>query len=646
MSDFQYLFSPLKVGKNELPNRIICAPHNTLYPRGSDQEIFYLRRRAEGGAGTIILASTKAAPSIDRPLPPQNIFTDEGIADTKKTVDALHEAGAKVLVELTVMPGWEGNPQPSHDMPYATGTMRTATTEELDELMDYYVQAIANCEKAGADGVDVYAACGFALHVLFDNRLFGERDDKYGDGVAVISDIVTRARALVSPEFIIALDLNVDEEFLGGITLDEGVEAARAICSTGAVDLLIVDAQQVKNQEGYLHYPSSYVPQALSMYACAAVREAVDIPVVGTHHINTCELAEQLIQEGQCDAVSMCRALIADPEMPNKAKRGENEDIRGCIGDCEACFGRFITGFQVGCSVNPDAGFEYLGDPFAPAETKKKVLVVGGGLSGMEAAYTAAMRGHTVTLMEKDSRLGGYVNVQAALPGLGDRGDIVRWYETQLAKAGVEILLNTEATPETLKSGGFDAHVLATGAIFAKNGISEHYLLPIPGHEADNVLTPEDVLAGKEVGEHVVVYDCTNYLVGPGIAEMLADQGKQVDLITYEAQIAKSLEPCYVNRAASMAVLPKVNYIPDTAVLGIEANTLTVRNRYTLDETEIDSVDTVVLATSRPPQDQLYLAVKDDLAEVYEIGDARCPQMASMQMFAATQAGRAIGKQL
>lgn len=555
-----------------------------------------------------------------------------------------------MFIEAMAISGFFGIPQPSNHFGVLGSniTSRSMTTAEVKQAVQDYANSVANAKKAGADGVEIYASCGVSME-LFLSPLFNRRTDEYGGSLEnrmrFLMEVIDAIRERCGYDFIVGVNVNFDEGLMGGNTLEQGVEIAKVLAETKKVDFLGVDANNIKAQQGHLHYPSSYLPAGLMMYAAAAVREAVDIPVFGSHKINTAELAEQVLAEGQCDAVLMCRALIADPELPNKAKRGDNEEIRACIGCLEGCFQRWVSFQPMGCMVNPDVGLEHLGNTIIPADKKKKIVVIGGGLAGMEAARVAANRGHEVILLEKSDKLGGHVNLQAQLPGLGDRSDIVRWLSLQLSKEKIDIRLNTEATLDLIQSLKPDAVVIATGSNYSKFGITQDVLYPIPGYNADYVLTPEEVVVeGKGVGEKVVVYDTTDYVVGPGLAEMFADQGKEVTLITSAPFIAESVASCYVNWAIAGRVLPKVNYLRDTAVISIDNHVLGLRNKYTFAESTFEGVDTVVLVTNKIGNEALYHQLCGKISELYIIGDADQAHLGNLGIDAAYKAGRQIGQ--
>lgn len=652
--NYQYLFTPLKVGNIDLPNRIILGPHSMNHGRGTDVEIAYYAERVRGGAGTVILESTRGV-AQKKQWPCAQLFNDDGIEANKRTADAIHEAGGKVLVELMYMPGFGGSPQPSsHHCGLGTNiATRSLTVDEIHENITKFAEGIERAKRAGMDGVDLYAASGVSFH-LFTSPLFNKRTDEYGcqtieNRTRVLVEVLEAARAKVGKDFVIGLNISVDEGIVGGTTLEDGIEMCQYLADTGMLDYLRIDANNIKVSEGHLHYPSSYYPQGTTMYACSAVREAVDsIPIFGTHHINSIDFAEQVIAEGQCDAVVMVRALIADPEAPIKAKRGDNAEIRGCIGCLEGCFQKWVTGQHGGCALSPDVGNE-LKKAISPASVSKKVVVVGGGPAGLEAALTAAKRGHKVTLIEKEDQLGGHIRLQAKLPGLSDRNDYIRYMTLQLSKeSNLEINLNTEATAAMITAMNPDAVLLCTGSNYDRNGFSMYYEAGVAGCDEDYVLMPEDVIFnGAEIGQKVVVYDTTHYVVGPGIAEVLADQGKDVTFITDDPFPASDVTNNYISWAIAGRLFPKVQeYIRDVNLLKIEDHTITLQNRYSYMESTLEDVDTVILISCKRANEALYHELLGKVAYLDEVGDCAETHNAHWAIDFATKDGRAAALKL
>ncbi|MDR1213674.1 MAG: FAD-dependent oxidoreductase [Propionibacteriaceae bacterium] len=643
---FEHLFRPIKVGSQEFKNRIVMSPHSGNWQRGSAKDLAYLRARAEGGAAALILASTVFSPYDTAPHGANPIGSPAGVERHAKAIATIHEAGAKAICEIAA----GGVAQSSASVPLGMFSNQSRSMLKSEYGLFAHVGGLTAqaCREAGADGVELMMSFGAAMQ-LYNSPLYNKREDEYGGTMEkrlrFSLEAIAAMRAVVGPDFIIGAVVDVDESNLDGLTLEEGVEMCRLLTAPGNLDYLRVNANNVKSEEGHLHYPSSYLPQGIALYAAAAVREVVtDIPIIGSHHINTAEFAEQAIAEGQCDIVSMARALIADPELPNKARLGQTEEIRACIGCVEACYQRYMLNEPIACSVNPEAGHEELPPP-APAETPKQVLVVGGGLAGLETALVAAQRGHTVTVWEQEPELGGTVHVQSKLPGLSDRAEIARWLELQLTKAGATIEKSKPATADAVLAFGADTVVLATGADYDNKGITQNLMFPIPGLDQLHVYTPEDIVRrGATVeGDRVVVYDTTGYLVGPGVAELLADQGKEVEFVTQQPYAGMMLTSNYMHNVIMARLLTKARLTRDVQIRGVAGGSVALRNIYTYEESTLEGIDAIVLVTARTPNEELYQQLSGQIKDLKLVGDVDRCNYVNFGMYDAMQAGKRIG---
>lgn len=343
--------------------------------------------------------------------------------------------------------------------------------------------------------------------------------------------------------------------------------------------------------------------------------------------------------------VFAARAFICDPEWPRKAREGRNDEIRGCIGCVEGCFLGIARNGRMGCTCNPEIGREHV--PLEPAAEKKRVLVVGGGPAGLQCALTASERGHEVTLLERSSTLGGHILMEAKLPGFSDRGELARWFTSQLEKNGVDVRLGTEATAESVLGFGADVVVIATGAEYDHSGINWRYTMPIEGLDTMEVLTPEDILVdGKEPGERVLVYDGTSYIHAPGIAEVLADAGHDVVLVSMDSCMANDLVPVGIHQLVAAHTLPKVEFIRDSIVTGVHGGDVELTSIMTYETSTVAGIDTMVVVGSRPPRDGLYNELAGKAGDVRIIGDADDSKYSAFGIDLAVKAGFAMGCEL
>ena len=638
MNHYENLFSPTKIGSLEIPNRVFMSPHGMVgLGIGTEQQVGYFEARAKGGAGFMGIASCQVVPAPK--VPPGwfiRAYNRDDLHAIEKIVKATHKWGARTFVQGVWMMADFNQAQASGIAPHTVLSdtqPRSMTVDEIGELVEAHGIAAQNARDAGADGFEFPISGGAGLQ-SFTSPLYNYREDRYGGSLEnrmrVIVEIIDNIRARCGRDFALGIAVNADDHTLGGDGLSEGIAICKLLEATGKLDWLRITARGQKPQMTHYHYPSSYMSEGTHLYAAGAVRKALSgLPVVSGGRMLSPGFADQALAEGMCDMVFVARSVIADPEWPNKAREGQTGEIRTCIGDLEGCFLRSCIGHPVGCTVNPEIGREH--ESLTPAAAEKKVVVVGGGPAGMQAAMVAAQRGHRVTLLEKHyDSLGGHVTLQAKLPGLEDRAELIRWLSLQLEKLEVDIRLNTTATPETIAGLEPDAVVLATGATYSRAGISRNQLVPIPGHELGHgyVMTPEDLLLDNaRVGNKIVVYDNTAYEVGPGIAEYLADQGKELG----------------IDKVISKRLLPRVTFVPSTRITRIEPGKLTLENVYTEEESTLEDVDNVVLVTSRPPEESLYHALVGQVSELHLIGDARESLWSVFQTDEAIKDGNRVG---
>ncbi|MBI3979838.1 MAG: FAD-dependent oxidoreductase [Chloroflexi bacterium] len=630
---FQYLFTPIKLGPVTVRNRIVSTPHGTGYPRSgrvTDQLVAYYVERARGGCGLLELQATLAVPEASSFARESLAIYDEGaIPGYRRLVDSVHEHGAKMFIELFNWGVSHGKgPSALPDL-WNRLTAREMTVAEIKEWVEWYGIGAEHARQAGFDGVELHASHGFAIQ-QFLSPLWNRRTDDYGGPlkkrVTFALEVVDRVRTALGDGMALGVRLDVDDLFPGGNTIEDGKQIAQILESTGKVDYLSVDTA-LEPHQGHLMVAPMYAPSGFMVPAAAAVKEVLDrIPVITVGRIISPVHAEKILADGHADLVGMTRAQIADPELANKARAGRVDDIRPCLGDNENCWGRVGLG-GVMCTGNPRAGREAkLGTDtinIPPAQTRKRVMVVGGGPAGMEAARVAALRGHQVTLYEKTQSLGGQVKLAARLPGRDDIGGITRWLEGQITKLGVEVHLGEEVTADRVRELNPDAVVVATGAAFYRNGFNGASFTTIPGWDHECVVTPEEILSGeKTAGDKVVIVDETGHIVGVGLAELLTSQGKSVQVVTTDAQVGVFLTTTLQTPWVLPRVASRVTLTPSTIVKGISDRTVTVMKLHSYQESTIEGVDTVVLATAKEPNDRLYRALLGSGLDVHVIGDA------------------------
>lgn len=633
---FERLFTPIKLRNRTVKNRIVMPCHGTRMPffadelADPDQYMEYLKARAKGGCGMIIMGSVhghRANARMGLLVPP----TPEILAPKlKRMADAMHEYGTTLLLQVwhrgntgdsteNMYPLFGFTPRPSPDSPRREVCHEMDDDEIYDAIKGYTSMAVLAKEN-GVDGVELHGTHGSLLQQSWTNWA-NQRTDKWGKQMAFANELINRTRAAVGNDFIVGMRISSDDLYPGGMDNEAMRSVARALDETGKLDFI---ALSVGSHSG--HYAWSmgnmYVPPGAFVPLASGIREAVkSTNIVAGNRINDPALAENVLAEGHADMISMCRALIVDPEFANKAREGRVDDIRLCIACNQGCIERLLGRMTITCLQNAVVSKEKKIGVITPAPKKKKVVVIGGGPGGMEAARVAALRGHDVTLYEKEPQLGGQINTLAKAPGREEFSQATRYLAAQLNKLKVKVKLGTEATLETIKQEKPDTVIVATG--------SKPYVAPIPGSDQPNVFTPSQVLDGKaNVGERVVVYDDTGLQEGYSVADFLTDQGKKVDIVTPLFRAAANSGYTYLPSIMPRLAKKGVDFMAFTLLKRISGKTLMVQNVYSEEERTIDSVDSVVLATGYRANDSLYRALKGQVGELYVVGDSFSPKRA------------------
>lgn len=655
----RHLFSPIKIGSMTVKNRIVMCPHGLWFKDFAqlgkvitDHLILYFEQRAKGGVGLIGNYLT----TVD-PFTPDFFRTfrrPDALPQFSKAAETMRKYGTKFVVQLAHFGGQWGCWQPPcgvapSAIPYvgATGLVnfmpRELTIDEIGEIIAEFAFSAKVCQEAGIDGVELHAAHGYLLNE-FMSAYYNKRTDKYGGSLEnrlrFPLEIIDAVREAVGKDYMVGIRMNADDYLDGGLTLDETRIMAQVLTKEGKLDYLSVTGATYASTE--LLIDPMYFPLGSTVYLAAGIKEVVDTPVIARGRIVDPIQAEQILANNQADMVSMTRALICDPEMPKKAEEGRLEEIRKCLGCSEACWGavtNIVQAFLVGtcCAINPVVGREM--EPgwveLIPAERKKRVMVVGGGPAGLEAARVAALRGHKVSLYEKGPELGGQTLIAAKAPGRDGFLDLSRYYTYQMKILGVEVHLDTKVDVDMLKQVNPEAVVVATGTV--------PYLPDIPGVDQSNVVDVPDVLSGNvEVGNNVVVIAGEQHIKALSVADFLASQGKKVELLTEGYQFGSLVE--YDTRVALFHRLfhNNVTMSTFTRVKGISDSTVITENVHNKKERRIEGVDHIVLSFEGKKDISLYHALKGQLKEVYAIGDC----FSSINLPAAILSGAQVGRQI
>ena len=546
------VLEPIKVGKLTLKNRFLMAPMLTQLsaPDGhtTQRMVDYYRARAAGGIGAITIEihfvrdDGKVVYSGHRGesggLP--DIGDDSYIPDVNRIADAIHSEGAACFLQLGHLGKFgrgEILPAVSESSPpvFTPANLHELTDEEIDDYIQLYVDGAYRAKQAGVDGVTVHSSHGF-FHMQFMSPHSNLREDRWGkDKMLCAKETIKRIKEKCGKDFPVVYRISGDEYYQDiGITDGYGVEQFKEMVPelVGAgIDLLDVTGGTVDTNKWII--PGGTVPQGCFLHLGEAAKSVSKVPVSCVGRINTPELAEKAIQEGKCDIVVLGRAMFADPEFVKKLAEGRPEEIRKCMA-CNHCINyskQLVDGAQMGfivrCAVNPELGREEEYGIRPKAEKRrKKVFIAGGGPAGMEAARVATLRGHDVTLFEKEDRLGGQMFEASVPPGKAELIHLVEYLTTQMKKLNIKVKLNTPLTEEIVEKEKPQVLVIATG--------SRPFKPKIEG--LDKAVLAKDVLLKKvEAGQNVIVIGGAS--VGCETALWLKEQGKEVQIVEILPQI-------------------------------------------------------------------------------------------------------------
>ena len=524
---------------------------------------------------------------------------------------------------------------PTPAFSYVQAMPHEMSTEEVEEIVAAFGAAAGRVREGGLDGAELGVGSG-NLIAQFLHHQSNRRTDKYGGGTMVermtfLFEVLRAMREALGSELLLGVRIN-DDLVSYSIDYEDSKTLAPLLEGTGLLDYINVWVGHLLDNASFrAHWPPYYNAPGEFAELPAGIKQLVSLPVIGAGRINTPALAERMLAQGKMDLVGMVRELIADPHLPNKARDGRVDDIRMCIACDQSCVGRH----PITCIYNPVTGHEKQWVDLGPAPVRKKVVVVGGGPAGMEAARVAAERGHQVVLFEASDRLGGEVKLVMLTPKRESFEEIIKFFEGQLPKLEVEVRLNTKATIETVLGEKADAVIVATGAI--------PYVPEIPGSRGGNVITCSDVLTGAETGEHVVIIDTQGTPPGCTVAEVLADEGKRVEIITGLNVVGNDI-PAPVWHHLYQRLLDKgVVMSPMTGVSRIGENFVEVYHVVTPETTRtIDSVDTVVIAAGGQANDGLYHELKGKIDGLHAVGDCAQPRDIEMATYEAHKVAVAI----
>ncbi|CAN7665251.1 FAD-dependent oxidoreductase [Phenylobacterium sp. LjRoot225] len=659
------IFSPIRLGPVEIPTRFFFAPHGSALSAGtkpSDDLVAYSAERVKGGGcGLVIVALVAHERGRTRqpsPHPPENV------AAFRVMADAIHAAGGKIFGQTFYWWGgygqWQPLSPPAPSMGPSTRQFgysdRTVSTHAmgLDEIRAMHAaikQSAAHLRQAGFDGIMLHGSHA-GLIEQFLSPYFNQRTDEYGGSLEnrmrFLVESLRAAREGAGPDMAVGMRFNCDEMLPGGYGAETARQVLKAICDRGLVDYIDLDVG-VEPQQFHHGMPTSFVePQPYRPFV-EAVRDAAGrTPVLSVlGRITSMADAEAAIAAGVCDVAGAARQLIAEPEFVKNAREGREDRSRTCIA-CNWCTAAGGDGAQ-GCTINPASYRERLWgvESFAPATRPSKVVIVGGGPGGLEAARVSALKGHDVTLFEGRERLGGGLALWADLPGRETYRKSIEWWGAEVARLGVDIRRGTLADASAVLAEGPDAVIVATGARYSPGGRSITFDADIPGHDRAFVYRPEDILlGGARPSGRIVLLDGEGLHASAGIAELLGSAGAEVTYVTagfspLSPRLVDSFEARFVVQRLKAA---GVRFAPTTWLRRIGEGEVTLYDVHTDAERVVAGVDAVVLSTGRMPLDGLARELEGRVPQLFTLGDALAARPLATAAYEGQMFARLVGE--
>lgn len=632
MSEFPTLFSPITIGRMSLRNRIYMPPHTaTLRLFGAQSEadanMAYIKARAEAGVAWI----DGITGHIDNRFPAG--FEPVGIGARTKgyfrlpfTMDrlvpyaeAVHAAGAVSTVQLVSQGGLPNASSATLSTPMLNAIPHSLTREEIRWYVEEFAFAARQCQIAGHDGVEVHLNHDDLME-WFISPLVNHRDDEYGGNpenrMRFVVEILREIRELCGDDFTVGVRMNMFEESPGGYDLAGGLDIAQRLEATSMIDFLSVVVGSNWGNPSYIQ--SQHFAKAQWADLSKQFVEAVDLPIVYSGRVTDPVVAEQVLAKGQAHVVGMARAFVADPQLIVKAQSGRVNEITPCVG-CNDCISATINEkLNLSCPVNPHVGYEgTVSWPLTP-KTVKRLLVIGGGPTGLETAALAAECGHDVELWEASEHLGGQLRIATAAPDYGGWADFLAYQQDRLARLGVRVKCNMPADVNNVSTYGADVIAVATGSTPRRPEIA--------GVNQPNVLDSQQVLEGASVGHRVVIVSQDDHMGPLAVADYLSSRGHAVTVVYATAGPAPLLSRYFIGGIMAKLDAAGVEFRFLEQVRAIEPGIVRTMNVYSQLPKDIHDVDSVVLACGTVGNDGLFNELQRQGRPVTLLGDAYAPR--------------------
>lgn len=618
---FKHMFSPIQIGPVTIKNRFVVPPMANNFANSdgslSDRSLAYYTARAKGGFGLITIEATVIDRTAKGGPKKSCLYEDRVIPSFARIADAVHAEGAKLSVQLQHA-GAEGNARlAGYPLKAASPIASRAgkdipleiTREEIYDLIEKYGDAAVRAQKAGIDCVEIHMAHGYLVSSFISPRT-NKRVDEFGGSfenrMRLPRLIIENIRKKTGNALGLICRINCTDDILGGISVQDAAVIASYLESCGIDAIHVSRAVHIRDE--FMWAPTC-VHGGFNADYVTEIKKAVSVPVIMVGRFTDPYYAELMVKEGRTDLVAFGRQSLADPAMPQKAQDGKLDLMMPCIGCLQGCVGNMFQGKPITCLVNPQVGRE---SELKMAETKKKVMVIGGGPGGLYAAYIARLRGHEVTLYEKSNVLGGNMRLAAFPPGKGELTGMIRSYIALCEQSGVQIVMNTEMTESRIHEAAPDTVIIATGA--------QPFAPEIPGIQNPNVVHSGDVLSGKiACGTNVLIIG--GGMIGSETAAFLGEAEHNVTIVELRDTIAadvigehrKYLMQDLENYKVQMITKASVTeFLPDGAICVLSDGTVK----------ELHGFDTIVLAMGYRSYNPFSENITKLAHEVYVIGDA------------------------
>ncbi len=641
------LWTPRTIGAVTVRNRFVLTGHGTAMVTDGQQMVEYYAERARGGVGLIMLGTQQVHPSSPGLGHLLLNYDDSIIPRLRAIAGAVQAHGARIFGYLGHF-GAQANTRP--DPPWSASafldeergeTTHAMTEAEMAEIAAAHAAAAARNLEAGMDGIEVHGGHGLLLH-QFLSPWTNRRTDAYGGSVENrlrFPIMVIRAvRERIGRAVPLGMRLSGDESVPGGLTVADMASIVPLLVAAADLDFVDISAGNDRHAtSNMLHHPPMGLPVAPYADAARTIRASLHaagraVPVIHGTRINSAAAAQALIESGAADFAGMCRALIADPNLPRKRAEGREADTTPCIACEQACIGHLERGQPISCIARPETGRESIWRALIPAARPLRVVVAGGGPAGLVAAALAAERGHRATLLEREAVSGGLLRLAAVAPGRSEWRDLVAHLERRLRASGAEIRLATEATPSAVAALAPDVVILATG--------TEAAVPDVPLGE--RLISHRAALAGATLGRRVLILDATNHQQGVSTALHLAGRGHAVTLATSGARAGHRLERPNFTRAHMLLAQAGVAEVTDFVLRAILADGAIGRHTLTGAGRVLQPFDSLVAVMPGRPRDPDDAAWAGAAATLVRIGDSRAPRDVEAAILDAHRVVRAL----